>query len=464
MTDGAVRGSPALVAERYYDAFNARDFTQMRALISPEIRYRIDGGELFGADAAMFYTERFLEQFPGMGLVDRVVAAASDETVVIEYRFRALQEFQPDQVDWQLDGLVMEVLTVQGGRITSLHSFYNSAPTDRFGSIRIPSRFEAAQIAQQQTALRRIATLVARGAPLAELLASVSEEVKAQYGVTDVQVVPLGAPGDKPSPETQPVVSAPITVEELPWGSLVIVPDPTDRVENAEFRPEISGFADLIGLALANDRNKAQLLASRARVIATADQARRQLQRDIHDTAQQRLVHTIIALKLARDVRLRDPDEAWELIEESLRHAEAANEELRDVVHGVLPAVLSTAGLRTAIESLVAEMSLKVALDVTPSRLPVELETTAYFIVAEALTNVTKHAHASTASVAVSIAGSELSIAVQDNGIGGADLQRGTGVIGMRDRVEAAEGIFELHTGPAGTVIHAHLPIHDPRE
>ncbi|WP_158865955.1 nuclear transport factor 2 family protein [Leifsonia sp. AG29] len=467
-TARADRGDPSAattpsalsVAERYYDAFNARDFVQMRALIAHDIRYLIDGGELFGADAAVFYSESVVEEFAGISMSDQVLIPAGDDRIVTEYRFRPLREFDPGQVEWQLDGLVMEVLTIRGGLITSLHSFYNSAPTDRFGSIRIPSRFEAAQIAQQQTSLRRVATSVARGAPLAELTARVAEEIRAQFGVVDVRVVPRGDTGEDPLDQSDSTVSVPIMIEDRVWGSLVVAADPTSRV-SSEFRPEMTGFADLLGFALANEHNKSELLASRARITAGADRARRQLQRDIHDTAQQRLVHTVIALKLARNARDHDPASAWEFVEEALRQAESANDQLRDVVHGVLPAALSAAGLRTGIESLVAEIDLPVALDVTPDRLPAELETTAYFIVAEAMTNVVKHAHASEATITVTTTGQELEITITDDGVGGADMRKGSGVIGMRDRVEVAHGTFELQTGPDGTVVRARLPIPD---
>lgn len=197
-----------------------------------------------------------------------------------------------------------------------------------------------------------------------------------------------------------------------PLRAPLVAADPTDRV-SAEFRPEITGFA----------------------------------------------VNTIIRLKLARESKDRDPSDAWELVEEALRQAERANNELRDVVHGVLPAALSAAGLRTGIESFAADMDLPVVLDVTPARLSADLETTAYFIVAEALTNVVKHARASQALVSVAVDGRMLNVTVRDDGIGGADIGTGNGVIGMRDRAEAAGGTFELRTGDGGTQVHVELPI-----
>ncbi|MEP6562870.1 MAG: GAF domain-containing protein, partial [Nakamurella sp.] len=252
-------------------------------------------------------------------------------------------------------------------------------------------------------------------------------------------------------------VAVPITVEGQIWGTLsTSSPGPSIPVGTED---RLTQFAELASAAIANSENKAKLTASRARVVATADETRRRLQRDVHDSAQQRLVHTIIALKLARDA-IAAGDSAAALVDEALRNAEHASRELRDVVRGILPASLTRGGLRSGVESLVSDLPLAVDVRVTVPRLSAHTETTAYFVIAEALTNVVKHASATRATVEVTLQADSLLIDVRDDGLGGADPNRGTGLTGLLDRVDAAEGNLTV-TSPAGqgTALHAALPL-----
>jgi signal transduction histidine kinase len=218
-------------------------------------------------------------------------------------------------------------------------------------------------------------------------------------------------------------------------------------------------LAALAGAAIANAESKAHLTASRARVVATADETRRRLQRDVHDGAQQRLVQTIITLKIARDAIARGETPGRE-VSEALYHAERANAELRDVVHGILPASLARGGLRTGLESLVSDLSIPVRLSATVPRLPGPIETTVYFFVAEALTNVVKHARASHAEVTVDIDGTTLLAEVRDDGVGGADPAGGSGLTGLSDRIQAADGTLTWTSDAGrGTVVRAALPL-----
>jgi signal transduction histidine kinase len=355
------------------------------------------------------------------------------------------------------------------------------------------------RLADEQTALRRVAELVARGATLDEVFAAVAAEASkllgdlaavllrfdadghavavatcnspvplelrgaADIGTATGEVLRSGRAvrfdargGTRPAgleqpPGVQAGVAVPVTVEGRAWGALATsTPGPPD----AEDR--LSQLAELAAAAIANAENKAKLTASRARVIATTDETRRRLQRDLHDGAQQRLVHAIISLKLARDTAT-DPPTAL-LIEEALVHAQRANAELRDLVHGIMPAALTRGGLRAGLESLVADLTLPIDLHVTVPRLHPQLETTAYFIVAEALTNVVKHAHATRATVNAVLDDDKLTIVVQDDGRGGADPTRGTGLTGLLDRVEASEGELSITSPPGrGTVLRAEL-------
>lgn len=369
------------------------------------------------------------------------------------------------------------------------------------------TRTELRVLADEQAALRRVAELVARGATLDEVFAAVATEASKllgdlaaallRYDPGDVAVavaacnspVPLGLPipsgGETAIGEvlrtgravrvdsfegTQLAelaraldvhagVAVPVMVEGRVWGALTAsTPGPPLPLGTEQ---RLTQFAELAGAAIANAENKAKLTASRARVVATADETRRRLQRDVHDSAQQRLVHTIISLKLARDA-IAAGGSAGELVDEALTNAERANAELRDVVRGILPAALTRGGLRTGLESLVADLAVPVEVRVTAARLSAETETTAYFIVAEALTNVVKHAHASRATVDVAIEAETLSIHVHDDGTGAADPAQGTGLTGMLDRVEASEGTLEIMSPIGiGTTLHATLPLRD---
>jgi signal transduction histidine kinase len=226
----------------------------------------------------------------------------------------------------------------------------------------------------------------------------------------------------------------------------------------------LTPFAELVAAAIANAENKSKLMTSRARVVATADETRRRLQRDVHDGAQQRLVHTIIALKLAlQAVRAGEP--SADLLNEALVNAERANHELRDIVHGILPASLTHGGLRVALESLVDDLAMAVDLRVDAPRLATSVETTAYFIVAEAMTNVVKHSRARQASIQVhvDVAGETLVLEVNDDGVGGADPRGGTGLTGLFDRVEASAGILTVTSElRRGTTVRAVLPLAQP--
>jgi PAS domain S-box-containing protein len=202
-----------------------------------------------------------------------------------------------------------------------------------------------------------------------------------------------------------------------------------------------------------------QLTASGARLLTASDDARRRVVRDLHDGAQQRLVHTIVTLKLAqRSLRGGDAD-TESLLAEALEHAERGNAELRELAHGILPAVLTRGGLRAGIDAVVARLDLPVRVDVPVRRFPAEIEANAYFIVAEALNNVVKHSHAENAAVRASVQDEVLHVEVRDDGIGGTD-PGGHGILGMGDRATARGGRLTVES-PAGggTLVAAALPL-----
>jgi signal transduction histidine kinase len=190
-----------------------------------------------------------------------------------------------------------------------------------------------------------------------------------------------------------------------------------------------------------------EVQASRARVLAAGDEERRRVVRDLHDGAQQRLVHTVVTLKLAGRA---EGEEARALVGDALAHAEAAIAELRELAHGILPSVLSRGGLRAGVEALADRMPIPVALDVTDERFDATAEATAYFVIAEALTNVAKHAGATRATVRARREGDRLVLSVDDDGRGGARAD-GSGLTGLQDRLSVLDGTLAVGPGPSGT-------------
>ncbi|HEX4364020.1 MAG TPA: PAS domain S-box protein [Solirubrobacteraceae bacterium] len=234
-------------------------------------------------------------------------------------------------------------------------------------------------------------------------------------------------------------------------GAVVVFRDVTSRVEAEETaRREAAERA----------RNT-ELRASRARIVAAADAERRRLGRDLHDGAQQRLVRVLLELRLAAaKVTADEAPEAHERLDAAAVEVEEAIVELRDLVNGIHPAILSNRGLNAAISSLVAPLPMLVVCEVVEHRWPPAFEEAAYFVVAEALTNVIKHAHATEASVSIRERMGNLCIEIRDDGRGGADLDGGSGLRGLSDRLEATDGTLTVHSPPGrGTRVRAAIPL-----
>jgi signal transduction histidine kinase len=369
---------------------------------------------------------------------------------------------------------------------------------------------DAHQLVAEQAALRRVATLVARGVCQEELFAVVNTElarlVRADAAALlrfepDETITLLagwnaaGAP--VPAGEREPVTAAlrrlrdtarpvrfgpadvPLTgpfiaeIRRLGIRASVAVPIHVDgRVWGismaASQRPEpfpaatetrMVEFTELVATAISNAHSHAELAASRARAVAAADESRRQIQRDLHDGAQQRLVTTILNLKLAAAMLEQTNHPAAAIVNDALESAEHADAELRELVCGIMPAALRHGGLRAAVGSLLRHIALPVGAEVMPDRLPVHVETTAYFVVAEALTNVVKHARATRADVCAAVRHGALELEIRDDGAGGADPRRGTGLAGLADRVESIDGTMTITSPPGrGTTIAVQLP------
>jgi signal transduction histidine kinase len=242
------------------------------------------------------------------------------------------------------------------------------------------------------------------------------------------------------------------------WGALAVhttqaTPFPADtelRLEN---------FTELVATAISNMQARADLAASRARIVAAADAERRRVVRDLHDGAQQRLVHTIITLKGAQRAMENGPEQAVALVAEALEHAERATLEVRELAHGILPAVLTHRGLDAGVDALASRMPVPVAIDVSVDRLPAPVEATAYFFVAEALTNVAKHARAGRAEVTARVEDATLVVLVRDDGVGGARPD-GSGLLGMADRLAVLDGRLRVESpAEGGTLLAAAIPL-----
>jgi len=235
----------------------------------------------------------------------------------------------------------------------------------------------------------------------------------------------------------------------------------------AEERQLLRAVGGAAALALENERldaelraNLQELRASRARIVESGDAARRRIERDLHDGAQQQLVALAINLRMARSRVERDPRAAAELLDVAAGDLDTAIRELRELARGIHPAVLSDRGLRSALEALAQRMPLPVEIAAAPDeRLPEPVEAAAYFVVAEAVTNVVRYADATHARVEVVRDGDRVAVRVADDGVGGADPAQGSGLRGLADRVAALEGRLDVRSSPgAGTTVDAVIP------
>jgi signal transduction histidine kinase len=376
-------------------------------------------------------------------------------------------------------------------------------------------RDELARLAEEQAALRRVATLVARAVPPDPLFAAVTEELGgvlsadlaliARYGPDETVTFPMGwqrtgdplpaglrqtlrlggrniatlvsesgrpARIDRHADSSGEIAAAvresgirsaigtPILVAGRLWGALIVgaareEPLPADSEER------LASFSDLVATALANAEARADLAASRIRLVATADETRRRLERDLHDGAQQRLVSLRLELRAAQAAV---PPELGKLDAELSRVAgglASVLDELREMARGIHPAILAEGGLGAALKTLARRSPIPVQLDVrVQARLPERVEVAAYYVVSETLTNAAKHARASVVRIDVATVDGVVRVSVRDDGAGGADPAGGSGLVGLKDRVEAIGGTLALRSPiGAGTSLDVQIPL-----
>ena len=369
----------------------------------------------------------------------------------------------------------------------------------------LDARREMAALADEQAALRRVATLVAGGRPQAEILEALTREAGYVYGAQSVDLVksegvpneavvmagwsdgpepvlPIGAyyhaepqsatmraldaglPGraEEMSPElgSKFVIAAPVIVNARLLGALTARrPEGEAFPVGAEIR--LRSFADLAAQSIANEQAHEEMRASRARIMRAADDAREKLERNLHDGAQQRLVAVSISLRLALAKLEQTPEDARTLLAAASDELTQAMEDLRELARGIHPSVLTERGLAAAIQVLASRAPLHVSVEnELEERLPHDVEAAAYYVVAEALTNVAKYAEASHVDVRVFCRNGSAIVEVVDDGIGGADASRGSGLRGLTDRVEALDGRLGVESpSSGGTRIRAEIPL-----
>jgi signal transduction histidine kinase len=367
------------------------------------------------------------------------------------------------------------------------------------------ARRETAALVAEQSALRRIATLVAGGKPQAEVVDEVITEVGKLFGGTSVmlvrwegvqdEVVVVGSWTARDTPPVEPgtlyhpgnasatirvletgfasrsddppgqeggcsMISAPVIVKAALLGALT-ASRPVDDVFPAGAEIRLRSFADLAAQSIANERAQTELRASRARIVRTADETRERLERNLHDGAQQRLVSVSVVLRLAAAKLPSAPDDARSLITGASEELTLALEELRDLARGLHPAVLSKHGLEPALEALASRAPVPVHVsNEIEGRLPAAVEAAVYYVVSESLTNVAKYAQASRADVRLTSVRGVVRIEVGDDGVGGADIGGGSGLLGLADRIETVGGRFGVESAPGeGTRVWAEVDL-----
>jgi signal transduction histidine kinase len=395
------------------------------------------------------------------------------------------------------------------GEIGSLDRSFNSMAASLEAN-----RDELTHLLDEQAALRRVATLVARGRPPSEIVSAVADEVTRLIGARRGGVIrfePDGAAttlagvgqtlehtrvgvrwraedypavgavwrtgrsarvdekdfGKVSSPVAKElrragvasVVASPIIVDDRVWGTIAVASHQEPLPADTEKR--MVDFGELVATAIANAENRAELNASRARVVAASDETRRRIERDLHDGAQQRLVSIGLELRAAQSMVPAGLPDLSGRVSRVAQALNAAVADLQETSRGIHPAILSRGGLGPALRTLARRSALPVELDLgDDQRLPERVEVAVYYVTSEALTNAVKHAHASVIHIDLHVDGATVELSIRDDGVGGADPTRGSGLVGLRDRIEALGGKIEV-VSPSGrgTSLAVRIPV-----
>jgi signal transduction histidine kinase len=374
------------------------------------------------------------------------------------------------------------------------------------------SRAALARLADEQAALRRVATMVARGVSPHDLFEAVAEEVGrlfpvgsatmgrfepdgsvttvASWSSTEVafptggrwptegtnvawMVLETGRSArlEDFSAATDPIgvaareagmksaVGSPIVVEGHLWG--VVTATSTEGPMPPGTETRLASFTELVATAIANAESKSELSASRRRIVAAADETRRRIERNLHDGTQQRLVSLGLEVRAAEASLLPDQDDLRAQLSAVATGLVEAVEDLQEISRGIHPAILSKGGLGPALQALAHRSAIPVDLEITTDVRPAEpIEVAAYYVATEALANAAKHSQASRIDVSLGQRDGSLVLSIGDDGVGGADAARGSGLVGLTDRVEALGGSIRVASRPGeGTQIRAELPL-----
>jgi signal transduction histidine kinase len=423
------------------------------------------------------------------------------------------QEEGPFVRDSITDSLLATQLFIATAALTSL--LLAAVTAERTRAARALRVSEAAQreLADEQAALRRVATLVAAESPPADVFEQVTEEVARLLGLPGAGVVqyrpgqgatvvgawsedaslalPVGTALDVDGDtvvakvlrtgEVQRVeryegvsggiaerlrglgyraaVAAPVTVGSRLWGALVAATTSDEPLPDG-LEQRLCDFADLVGQALANADARERLAASRSELVEVGDAERRRFERNLHDGAQQRLVSVALELGMVESKLENDPEAARELLATAQDALAQGLEELRELARGLHPVLLTERGLGPALDALLARTPVAVEIAELPERrLEAPVEAAAYYVVAEAITNVAKYAQASHATVSITRSNGRATVCVSDDGVGGADPAGGSGLRGLAARVEALNGRLDVDSPPeGGTRIKAEIP------
>jgi signal transduction histidine kinase len=441
-----------------------------------------------------------------------LTSLASAVVYVYFHRLLTGRNFLPDEAQDAVGAIVFLFVALSATAVAAL-ARSRAVKANRHRREAETSRDELSVLAEQQAASRRMAALVARGVTPSEVFSAVAEELAGFLGVYISALVRYQADGtslllaghdeagliDMPIGErfsmegenlaamvlrtghatridyehaagstaarmrklgVRSGVGAAVVVQGRLWGAAMVGSSrPQSLPSDTEAR--VTEFADMVAAAIADAENRAELTASRARIVAAADAARRGFERDLHDGAQPRLVALGLLLRSAASSLPSDPHGAKELIVRIVDDLAGLSADLREISHGIHPAILSKGGLGPALKTLARRCAIPVELDLGVNRrFPDAVEAAAYYVVAEALTNAVKHAHASHVNVYTETDGAKLRLEVRDDGIGGADTGKGSGLTGLMDRVEALGGHMHISSQVGnGTAISVEIPL-----
>jgi signal transduction histidine kinase len=326
-------------------------------------------------------------------------------------------------------------------------------------------------IAEEQAALRRVATLVAREVPTCEVFGAVCAEVGALVEAATAYLLRFEQDGtatvvsswqaeESPALGIRSTLTVPVTVGGRPWGAIGTGSTHSEGFDS-ETEERLADFTELVAIAISNSEARAEVEASRVRIVAAADAERRRIERDLHDGAQQRLIALALELRGTELSLLPEQPEVRARLDYAASELGAVLDELKEISRGIHPALLSDRGLRAAIRSLGRRSPIPVEIEAAQDeRLPEVVEVAAYYVVSEALVNAGKHSGASVVHVTLHSDGERLKLRVSDDGVGGADPSGGSGLVGLADRAGALGGHFSLRSPVgSGTTLTVELPL-----